>query len=237
MSLELIAADGLEVADSLRRRYGKRRILLLGHSWGSMVATRMAQLQPDRFAAYIGTGQVASWSAIVQAQFDYLMVRAKARGDTAFVTELTAIGKPDPRDVAQYFHFTRGLRGQLPEPDRKWLAELRARLAATPSVGEAGLADLGAAMGYSGQNLIAEMTAEDLPATATRFDLPYVLIQGRDDITTPTPVALDYYAKVSAPRKALKVIDGAGHFAFLTHPEAFLAALQDTALPAAKTRL
>jgi pimeloyl-ACP methyl ester carboxylesterase len=237
MGLELIAADGVAVAQAMRRRFGKRRILLLGHSWGSMVATRMAQLQPDLFGAYIGTGQVASWAACVQAQFDYLLARAKARGDTAFAAELEAIGTPNPKDVGQYFRFTRGLRGQLPEPDRIWLADLRARMTATPGIGEAGLKALGAAMGYSGQGLLADMVAEDLTTSAPRFDLPYVLIQGREDITTPAPAALAYYAQVQAPRKALQVIEGAGHFAFLTHPEAFLAALQAKALPAARGRL
>jgi pimeloyl-ACP methyl ester carboxylesterase len=92
-------------------------------------------------------------------------------------------------------------------------------------------------MGYSGQGLLADMVAEDLPISAPKFDLPYVLIQGREDITTPTAAALAYYAQVQAPRKALKVIDAAGHFAFLTHPEAFLDALRTTALPAARGRL
>src|ERR1700737_780608 len=30
-------------------------------SWGSIVAVDMVQRRPDLFAAYVGTGQVASW--------------------------------------------------------------------------------------------------------------------------------------------------------------------------------
>ena len=43
---------------------------------GSLVATRMVQMRPDLFAAYVGTGQTASWTAMVNIQYDLLLARA-----------------------------------------------------------------------------------------------------------------------------------------------------------------
>jgi hypothetical protein len=57
----------------------------------------MAQQRPELFAAYVGTGQVSSWSGLVQFQFDFLMERYKEEGNTAGLAALEAIGKPDPK--------------------------------------------------------------------------------------------------------------------------------------------
>ncbi|MGH7484231.1 MAG: alpha/beta fold hydrolase, partial [bacterium] len=66
VNLERITRDGIEVAEYLCRTLGKKKIIVLGHSWGSLVAIQMVQRRPELFAAYVGTGQVASWAATVQ---------------------------------------------------------------------------------------------------------------------------------------------------------------------------
>jgi len=43
---------------------------VLGHSWGSLVATGMVEQRPELFDAYAGTGQVTAWAGVVQFQFD-----------------------------------------------------------------------------------------------------------------------------------------------------------------------
>lgn len=51
------------------------------------------------------------------------------------------------------------------------------------------------------------------------------MIQGKEDMATPTSVAVQYFNTVKAPKKKLILIEHAGHFAFVTHREEFLAAL------------
>ena len=65
----------------------------------------------------------------------------------------------------------------------------------------------GAALGFA-----------DLPTTAVRFKIPYYVIQGRDDLFAPTPLVEAYFNNVSALKKRLFVIKGAGHFALATPP-------------------
>ena len=68
---------------------------------------------------------------------------------------------------------------------------------------------------------------ENLSTAALRFQLPYFVIQGRDDIFTPTDPAEAYFDKISAPKKKMVILEGAGHFALATHPQQFLAALRE----------
>jgi pimeloyl-ACP methyl ester carboxylesterase len=88
------------------------------------------------------------------------------------------------------------------------------------------LAALGAGMSFSGRTLLPTQMQEQLSTTALTFELPYFVIQGRHDWFTPTEPASAYFAKVVAPHKRMVVLEGAGHFALVTHAEAFIAALR-----------
>src|SRR5438094_5986608 len=66
MNLDRIVRDGIEVAQYLCRTQYKKKVIVLGHSWGSIVAVNMVRQRPDLFAAYVGTGPVASWAASVR---------------------------------------------------------------------------------------------------------------------------------------------------------------------------
>ena len=92
-----------ECTTEVDKRFSRVPLILFGHSWGTIIATGMAQQRPDLLAAYVGTGQVSSWAGTVQFQFDFLKQRYKANGDGAALAALEAIGKPDSKNVKQYF--------------------------------------------------------------------------------------------------------------------------------------
>jgi proline iminopeptidase len=222
---ERLIADGIDLAERLHTRFPRAPLILFGHSWGSIIATGMAQQRPELFAAYVGTGQVSSWADTVQFQFDFLRQRYKDKGDTAALASLDAIGKPDPKNVTQYFGFSRPIRQHMKAPDTAWLTGLRSAFAAN-GVSEEMLKVIGDGMNASGSALIGASVEGELSSTATRFTLPYYVIQGRDDLFTPTPLVEAYFKKVSAPKKRLIIIEDAGHFALATHQAQVIAALK-----------
>jgi len=144
----------------------------------------MVQRRPDLFAAYVGTGQVASWAAAVQIQFDLLLAKALAAKDEASIKMLEGIGRPNPNDAKQYFGFPKNLFAVMPPSDQAWLENLRA-------------------------------------AAATH------LVES---------AAIAYFDSVEAPQKKLVLIEGAGHFAFMTHAEQFWDVLVHAVDPAAIAR-
>jgi proline iminopeptidase len=216
VTLERQAADGIDLAGQLRARFPGQPLVLLGHSWGSVVATEMAQKRPDLFAAYVGTGQVAGWAETVQFQFEFLKDVARRKGDAAMLARLEEIGRPDPTDVPQYFKFSWPLRQNLDPADAAWFAGMLKAVQADGAT-EADLRTIGDGMGASGRALIGTSVRTDLPASARSFALPYYVIQGRHDVFAPTVLAERYFAAVEAPRKELVIIEDAGHFALATH--------------------
>jgi proline iminopeptidase len=222
---EKLITDGIDLAEQLHKRFPQAPLILFGHSWGSIIATGMAQQRPELFAAYVGTGQVTAWADMVQFQFDFLKQRYKEKGDTAALAALEAIGKPDPKNVEQYFGFSRPIRQNMNASDTAWLTGLRNLYNASGETAAA-LNAIGDGSSASGQALIGASVATDFPATATSFKIPYYVIQGRDDLFSPTPLVEVYFNKVSAPKKRLIVIQDAGHFALSTHQAEVIAALK-----------
>ena len=119
----------------------------------------MAQQRPELFAAYVGTGQVSSWADTVQFQFDFLRQRYTEKGDTAALAALEAIGKPDPKNVKQYFGFSRPIRQHMNASDTAWLAGLKDTYSASGET-EATLKAIGDGMSASGSALIEASVAD-----------------------------------------------------------------------------
>jgi pimeloyl-ACP methyl ester carboxylesterase len=226
LTLERQAADGIDLAGQLRARFPGQPLVLVGHSWGSVVATVMARQRPDLFSAYVGTGQVAGWADTVRFQFEFLKDAARRKGDAAMLARLETIGRPDPEDVDQYFGFSWPLRQNLQASDAAWLAGMM-KAAQADGTTEADIRTIGEGMSASGRALIRTSVRTDLPATARSFALPYYVIQGRHDLFAPTVLAERYFAAVEAPRKELVIIEDAGHFALATHAGVFVDALAE----------
>lgn len=228
-------SDGVEVAEYLCRTYHKKKIIVLGHSWGTIVAVNMVKRRPDLFAAYVGTGQVASWSASVQSQFNLLLSKARSEKDTESVKMLEAIGKPDPKNANEYFGFSKNLFSVMAPSDQSWLKNLRKVTPASLGISPKDYKNLVDGMIFSSERLLPDQMATDLPKTAIEIKTAFFIIQGRNDAVTATTAAVDYFKQVKAPVKKLVLIDG-GHFAFMTHGKQFLDVLVQDVRPVAVAR-
>jgi len=236
MTLDRISNDGIELSAYLCRKLGKKKIIVLGHSWGTLVAVTMVQRRPDLFAAYVGTGQVGSWKGALQIKFETVLAKARADHDAATIKQLEASGPPDPNDAEKVFAFNDRIFPLWPPSDVAWIKSLRAGAQALQAAHPKDFKDFQDGFKFSAEKVVPDQIKANLPATATRIDTAFFLIQGRDDLITPTMDALAYFKHVQAPHTQLVLIPHAGHFAFMTSPDAFLNALVDVVRPVAITR-
>ena len=63
LTIDRYRDDAIELIDLLRRRYGKRKVFLLGHSWGSIVGLSVAAKRPDLL--YGVRGETASYDLVL----------------------------------------------------------------------------------------------------------------------------------------------------------------------------
>lgn len=236
VTLQQIASDGVELSRYLCRTLGKKRIVLLGHSWGTLVAVHMVQQAPQLFAAYVGTGQMADFHADALIQYRRILAKARENHDAAELKALLALGSPDPANQQQYAAYRKYLPTVLAPTDLVYLKEERARAAALVAAHPKEGADVAAGAKFSRPLLWPYVVKADLPRTAGTLDAPYFLIQGENDVMAATPQAVHYFQIVKAPYKSLSVIPNAGHFALITAPHAFLDVLIKKVRPVAIAR-
>jgi pimeloyl-ACP methyl ester carboxylesterase len=237
VTLDRISKDGVELAEYLCRDLGKKKIIVLGHSWGSIVATRMVQMRPELFAAYVGTGQVTSWAAMVKTQYDLVLAKARKDGDQATIKEVET-NRPDPANAQQYFAFSSkyDVRSLWPASDREWLQHLRSQAVELKAREPEQFKDLEDGMEFTGEHVLPDQLATNLPKIACDMDTAYFIIEGQDDVVTPTHAAVDYFRCIKSPKKELILIPNGGHFAFMTASDRFLEALTSKVRPIAIAR-
>lgn len=226
MTIEQMTSDGIEVAEFLRSRLHKRKIILLGHSWGSILGIHMIARRPDLFAAYVGTGQVINIHKQFEAGYPQLLKRAS--GNHEAESELRSIGPPPWKDAEAYKIVNRWADA-LDPPGKKNAPVPPATLEQWRSP------YFQAGAEFSGRALFDAVGREDMTSFATRFDVPVIFIQGSDDLLTTTSAVKSYFNQIVAPKKKFIELPGAGHLAIFRDPDAFFAQLVTEVRPFAET--
>ncbi len=235
ITIDRMTRDGIELSEMLRRTLNQDRIILVGHSWGSILGVRMVKTRPDLFYAFVGTGQVAADPARnYTVAYDEVLKAAKRRGDQRAVTELEQVGPPPWRDGRGYAVQRRW--ANLLEGADTFLASTLGLALAAPGYTARDVNDWLSGQRLSAERLVPQTNAVDAPALGGEFSVPVFVIQGAEDFTTPTSLARSFVASIHAPRKEFVAIDGGGHFAVFMKSDAILNELVARVLPLAKRR-
>jgi pimeloyl-ACP methyl ester carboxylesterase len=227
MTLDRMVADAIEVAERLRGRLGKRKVVLVGHSWGSILGLEAVKRRPELFHAFVGTGQVVSWRAQLESEDRWTRQQATAAGDQDTLKALDAVaGLPasDPRRVLAHGRWV------LSASDIACLQGVAQALGAGSSAKTGDAADYRAGLAFSADKLLPANAGFEARRLGLDLAVPYVVIQGRDDHITPSDLARAYVEEVRAPHKAFVLIEG-GHLACFSNPDGFAGALKSNLRP------
>jgi proline iminopeptidase len=102
LTLNQAVADTLELTDYLRARFDQDRIYLVGNSWGTILGVLAARQSPERFHAFVGTGQMVSPVATDTMFYEDTLSWAGQTGNTDLVAKLRANGPPPYQDLLDY---------------------------------------------------------------------------------------------------------------------------------------
>ena len=83
-----------EVVELVRHHFGKDKVVLLAHSWGTVLGTIYAARYPEKVSVYVGIAQVANVPQGRRLSYDFTLSEAKKRNNAKAVSELMAIGPP-----------------------------------------------------------------------------------------------------------------------------------------------
>lgn len=210
--------DILRVTDYLRARFHQDKIYLLAHSGGSILGTLAVQRHPEKFAAYIGTGQAVDLPASDRIFSADIQAWASSHGHEEVARRLAAQGPPPWPGVWSYELFLTyeneayGQRaGGFGLGAREFTLLQKAHLLNA-------LLDTWAV-------LYPRMQGVDLRRDVPRLAVPVWFVQGGDEMRGLAVLFDQWYAALQAPAKHLTVIPGAGHRVLFEEPDRFAAVL------------
>jgi pimeloyl-ACP methyl ester carboxylesterase len=228
--------DAIEVAEHLRQRYKKQKLILMGHSWGSIVGMHAALKRPDLFFAYVGIGQAINVRDNERISYEYGLEQAKRHNNKDAVKELEAIA-PYPGDgiitreriiAARKWAQHYGGLSAYRETSRYFF---RAPLL-SPEYTAADVCAIDNGNLFTLDRIMPEFQAVDFKPVRS-FPIPVVMLMGRHDYTTPQQPAAEWLAKVSAPYKQAVWFEHSSHMVPWEEPGKVLVSLLEHVRPLA----
>ena len=223
-------ADLAEVIAHLKKRYNQEKVILMGHSWGTVLGADYARKYPADISLYIGVGQVVDMKLNERLGFEKALEMAQKAGNMKDVQKLQKLSPYPPEEM----HTKEGYRvlTAVRKVQQKYGLAIRLPLPLvlafikSPSFKWSDLTTMLFKAGKVNLPLLKDLMKYNLNEEDMNYRMPVCCIQGEKDYQTVTPVALAYFEKVQSPKKQIHVIKDAGHMTMVDQPEQFADALR-----------
>ncbi len=228
-SFEQAQADLDELVDYLMERFNTDKVIIVGHSYGTILGSKYSLTHPEKVAAYIGVGQFVDIESDIYSYEDALK-KAEEKGDDTsalkaayqkYTENATLMNMMALRNLASQYHKAEK------EANTLWIG------VSSPYMGFDDLRWFFKQMGdiedyfALNQQLFDYIMEADVCDYGLDYQIPVGFISGSDDWTTPVKYSEDYYNTISAPMKSFELIDGCGHSPQYDSPKEFCDAIEE----------
>lgn len=228
-TMDLLLKDLFEIIQYLKKKYNKDKIILMGHSWGTILGSVFIKRAPEEVSYYIGVGQVINMFENERCGYEKVRELALQANDKKSLKILEAIGD-----------YTVGLSGiefkkkseKLRKVQGKYNLAVNFKLPGIIGLFKSPvfkLSDIFAfiEMDKANKELIEFWGEFNIRSESEEYKVPIYYILGENDWQTPHVLAEKYFESINAPDKKLYVIPNAGHMSMLDQPKLFFKVLSE----------
>jgi len=229
--------DAIKLAELIIKKYKKKKVILVGHSWGTIVSMHAALKRPDLFYAYVGIGQVINTRENERLSYNYAIEQAtKLKNDKALKELATIAPYPGDKPITrqriivarkwpQYY-------GGLTAYRNNSIYFFQAPLLA-PEYTEQDADAIGKGSLFTLSKILPEFVNTDF-TSVKKFPIPVFMFMGRHDYTTPTEPTYKWLQQVKAPVKKGIWFENSAHMIMLEEPGKMLVTLLNDVKPVCK---
>lgn len=219
-----------DLVDYACERFGREKVIVMGHSYGTILGSEYALAYPNKVEAYVSVAQVVSMEKMVVYSYEDALRKAEAAGDdttelvTAYETfcasedftdmmKVRSLGaKYQPAEVADRATWLSVTSPYFGMDDFRWF-----------------LKQLGSLDAYFAMNQpLFDYTYEfDAYKNAMSYEMPVYFISGSADWICPVDSVREYAESITAPEVCLELMDGCGHNVQYSLPEEFAEKVRD----------
>lgn len=235
LTKEQYIQDTHNVIQYLKERFGKEKIILVGHSFGSQLGVWVTQRYPEDVECFVGVGQVVGTPRAEEISFQFTVDEATKRGHKRALRKLYEVGPPvngfykDNKVFVQRDYLNRyggvqyGRHGSfigntlpmIPAMFREYSILTMLRYI------KADLYCLNSSLGKEQVNFFAEAAA---------LEVPVYLFLGRHDYNCPFALAEEWFRALQAPEKRLVWFERSAHEPQWEEPAAWNRAFREVVL-------
>lgn len=220
LTKELYVEDAHNVVCYLKERFNKDKIIIVGHSFGSVLGTWLANEYPADILAYVGIGQCIDYVQNEILSYEWTLNEAKQINDKKSVKKLASIGFPEngryknnhQRCLMKQRAILHKLGGATYSNRKPYWQELLFH--DLPIIKkEYNLPQLIKyikGLSYSPNQPIGS-TNPDFMNTVKRLDVPVYLLLGRHDYNCVCTLAEKWFNNLQAPDKKLIWFENSAH--------------------------
>ncbi|MBQ2935714.1 MAG: alpha/beta hydrolase [Lachnospiraceae bacterium] len=205
-------------------RFGKEKVVIMGHSYGTLLGSEYVQNHPEKVSAYIGIGQFVSTAGGERVSYENALAATKAKGNDT--TKMTAAYEAYQKE-ANLDHMM-ALRKQTAPYHKAPRAKNTIWIGLTSP--NANLTDFRWQLKpmlhmdeYIALNkeLLDYTFSVELLHQKSDYRVPVTFITGSCDFTTPVACTEEYMNGITAPAKKLCVMEGCSHSPQFDAPQEF----------------
>lgn len=238
LSVKTYVDDAEALIDILRERFGQDKIVIAGHSWGTVIGTALAVRCPDKIAAYVAQGVFVDGAENETESYNFCVREAERLGDKKAQKALSGIAPvagryPSDKAMMTQRDYLSKFGGGTYKKREGMIKSLLIPLLKTP---EYSLADV---FKYAQGGLyLSKVLWDDIVAVSyadvKRLEVPLIVTQGDHDFNTPTSIVRRWYDTLQAPFKKWISFEQSAHSPIFEEPQkwgAEVAAALAEALP------
>ena len=238
MNIDQFVQDTRELTLHLLGKFGKERLVLVGHSWGSVIGALTASKYPDLYHCYVGIGQLANMAEGEAISYQWTLDRAREAHDRKAVDALVAMGPPpyqgdwQRKTVTQRRHLGR-LGGEVHANRNGALGSVVSALLFSREYTFADRVNYFRGIFGSMRLLWPELLEVNLFESVPEISVPVVFAEGRYDKECPCEIAERYFSALRAPSKELIWFERSAHLPNTEERDRFNQMMVEKVLPLA----
>ncbi len=240
MTVEQIVADAVELTRHLLQRFGQERLVLVGHSFGTIVGILAVARHPELFHGYVGIGQTVNMRASEPASYQWTLEQARARGARRAVRTLERMGPPPyagdyrRKTVTQRSLLAR-FGGEVHGSRSGALGMVLRALLVSREYTLRDRVNVFRGIFRSMELLWPQLMTLDLAALVPEVKVPVFFAEGRFDHESPSEFAARYFEILRAPRKELVWFERSAHMVNAEQRDDFNRFMIEQVLPTTRT--
>lgn len=227
--MEQLMLDLLEIVKYLKKVYNKKKIVIMGYSWGSVLGTDFVKKYPEEVEYYIGVGQVVDMFENEKLAYEKVKEEIKKSKHRRYLKVIKSFGEYPEKS------YTKSMRAKLVKLN---LMQQKYKLAVVINFSMIKnflrspifkFSDIRAMIKglKANEKLMEYLIKFNLNKQSYEYKVPVYYILGENDWQVPTILAKRYFNKIIAPHKKIYIIKNSGHRPMLEEKKLFEDALLD----------